>query len=90
MILIYTFYFPELGEGWGPTVLETELEHDFIRQSQKGLSDAQDYFIAGSRYPNQTGHFPYHVSVAWRPVRPITEILYSTKQLGNKDFQGFR
>ena len=71
----------ELGKGWRPTVLETELEHDFIRQSQKSLWHPYDYFIAGSRYPEQTGYFPYHVSV--NTFDTITEILYSTNQSGN-------
>ena len=31
--------------------METKAEHDFIRQSQKVLKDAGDYFIAGSRFP---------------------------------------
>ena len=52
-------YFSELGDGWGPTVLETEVEHDFIRQSQRGLSDAQNYFIAGSAFPETSGSFDY-------------------------------
>ena len=38
----------ELGVGWGPAVLESQEEHDFVRQAQKGLSDLQAYFIGGS------------------------------------------
>ena len=41
-------YFPGLGDGWGPATLDTEIERDFIRQSQKELGDVQDYFIGGS------------------------------------------
>ena len=39
--------------------METEVEHDFIRQSQKGLCDAKDYFIAGSAYRKVIGPFIY-------------------------------
>ena len=49
----------ELGDGWKPTVLETESENDFIRAGQRGLSDAGDYFIAGSAYPEHTGSFKF-------------------------------
>ena len=52
-------YCSELGDGWAPTVLETEEEHDFIKQSQKGLSDAGNYFIGGSAFPQHTGSFDY-------------------------------
>ena len=38
----------ELGERWEPAVLESQEEHDFVRQAQKGLSDLQAYFIGGS------------------------------------------
>ena len=54
--------FLELGHGWAPTVLDTIEEHDFIRQSQKGLSDAGDYFIAGSACPEHTGSFEYYIA----------------------------
>ena len=52
-------YFSDLGDGWGPAVLETEVEHDFIRQSERGLTNAQNYFIAGSAFPNTSGSFDY-------------------------------
>ena len=38
----------ELGQGWKPAVLESQEEHDFVRQAQKSLSDLQAYFIGGS------------------------------------------
>ena len=38
----------ELGEGWEPAVLESQEEHDFVRQAQESLSNHQAYFIGGS------------------------------------------
>ena len=58
-MITVTLYFSELGDGWAPTVLETEVEHDFIRQSQKGLNNSEDYFIGGSAYPDHIGLFSY-------------------------------
>ena len=75
-------HFSELGSGWKPAVLETKSEHDFIRASQKGLSDAGDYFIAGSALPVQTGSFQYHVSDS-DVNNPVYDPQYSTSQSGN-------
>ena len=68
----------------GPTVLETQAERDFIRQSQKTCMDAGDYFIGGSTFPEETGPFDYHVSVACNPgfTNPV-DPLYSTSESGN-------
>ena len=68
-------------------MLGTEAEHDFIRQSQKGLSDAGDYFIDGSAFPAETGLFKYHVSAAHSDFYyPVNDPLYSTSQSGNVPF----
>ena len=65
-------------------MLETEAEHDFIRQSQKVLSDAGDYFIAGSAFPVETGLFKYHVNVLNSDIYyPINDPQYNTSQSGN-------
>ena len=40
--------FPELGDGWAPTVLNDQREVDFIKAAQKGLSDSRSYWIGGS------------------------------------------
>ena len=71
-------YFSELGGGWAPAVLNTEIEHDFIRASQKGLSDAGDYFIAGSAYPKHTGSFNYYSRQKLLDLSPA----YLTTQTG--------
>ena len=39
--------FSELGEGWGPTILDSEGEMAFIKQGQRSLSDIRTYFIGG-------------------------------------------
>ena len=77
--------FSELGDGWGPTVLETEVEHDFIRQSQKGCS-ADDFFIAGSVYPKHTGSFKHSTPAPefGKKRKPS----YSSIQSGNVVFKG--
>ena len=41
------YYILELGGGWSPTILETEREMMFIREAQKGFSDARSYWIGG-------------------------------------------
>ena len=48
----------DLGHGWAPAVLETETEHDFIREADRGVSDIKGYWIDGST--DRTGlDFPY-------------------------------
>ena len=40
----------EIGPGWMNAKINSEAELDFIRESQKGLSDAQSYWIGGSSH----------------------------------------
>ena len=40
------------GEGWAPTTLDSEEDHDFVRQAQNVLTNLEDYFIGGSLYPD--------------------------------------
>ena len=76
-------YFLELGSGWGPAILETKTEQDFIKQGQKGWSGTGDYFIGGSAAsPVKTGTFKYHVSANAIPSGPV----YSLSQSGNVPF----
>ena len=82
-VITATLYHSELGDGWAPTVLSTEVEHDFIRQSQKGLSDAQDYFIGGSAYPEHFGTFRYTVFERSSSFPDFDSPQYSTTQSGN-------
>ena len=64
-------------------MLGTKVEHDFIRASQKGLSDAGAYFIGGSAAsPVKIGPFKYHVPVTEIPNGPV----YSLTQSGNVAF----
>ena len=42
---IHNSYFPELGDGWLPAVVETESEMDFITQGQRALNDNRSYRI---------------------------------------------
>ena len=42
-------FFPsEIGDGWGPAVLNLQQEHDFIREGQKTFSSSRTYWIGGS------------------------------------------
>ena len=45
---LLTFHISGLGSGWEPALLDTEIEHDFIKESQKSFSNVQNYFIGGS------------------------------------------
>ena len=60
----------ELGVGWAPAVIDSEVEHDFIRQSQKGLTNTNDYFIDGSAYPERTGPFEYPAPYGYMVINP--------------------
>ena len=66
------------GDRWKPTILETKIEHDFIRQSQKGLSDVGDYLVGGSAYPEHTGSFNYYSREQFLDLSPA----YLTTQTG--------
>ena len=37
-----------MGSGWGAAHLNNEKEFEFIRQGQRGFSDAKSYWIGGS------------------------------------------
>ena len=47
-----SIYFPVLGAGWAPAVLETFQEIDFFREAQQTIFldalNLQDYYIAGT------------------------------------------
>ena len=72
-------YISEYGAGWGPAVLETEIEHDFIKESQKGLTDEYDYFIGGSAYPETIGLFDYPAPFGFKN-KNSPDPAYSTTQ----------
>ena len=38
----------EIGPGWMTATINSEAELDFIRESQKGLSAARNYWVGGS------------------------------------------
>ena len=56
------------------------MEHDFIRQSQKGLNDTNNYFIAGSAHPERTDPFEYPAPNGYKPINP--DPAYSPSQSG--------
>ena len=37
-----------IGYGWGPAVLDSAVELDFLRQGQKSFSNSNPYWIGGS------------------------------------------
>ena len=65
--MLHCFYYKELGEGWGPSFLETKEEYDFISHIRRNdpSSPAQMY-VGGSRYPFQQGAFNYN---SYRPFQ---------------------
>ena len=46
--MTYCICILELGDGWGPAVLETEEELNFVRQADRNISNARSYWIGGS------------------------------------------
>ena len=77
----------EYGNGWGPAVLETEVEHGFIQEGQKGLTDDDDYFIGGSAYPEIIGQFDYPAPFGVKP-KGTPDPAYSPSQSGNIASEG--
>ena len=64
--------------------METEVEHDFIRQSQRGLNDTDDYFVGGSAFPDHIGTFIY--TIYSKPelfAQTHDDPQYSSTQTGN-------
>ena len=73
----------ELGEGWKPSILESEDEYDFVREGQKGLCDLEDYFIGGSVYPD----FWWTIFGPFIGAFPQVYNNYSPTQAGNLYFK---
>ena len=44
----YIYYFPGLGDGWAPAIVDSEAELEFIREGQRGFSASMSYFSGGS------------------------------------------
>ena len=42
------YFFSEIGLGWMPAIMNSEAQRDFIRESQRLLSDVRTYFVGGS------------------------------------------
>ena len=57
-------YFTELGDGWGPASLDTQHEHDLIKEAQKLFSNSVPYWIGGSAnyLPNVTINFTEYIA----------------------------
>ena len=53
-----------MGNGWGPAVLDDQMEHDFIMQGQRGFSDARSYWIGGSTDAEPLEYFDYSSYIA--------------------------
>ena len=57
------YYIPELGDGWGPAILDREKELRFIKWGQTGLNDMRNYWIGGLTYsapPNIIQYSEYY------------------------------
>ena len=58
------FIFLEMGNGWGPAVINSQQEYDFIKEGQKGFFNSISYWIGGST-DNQTDdifNYTYYIS----------------------------
>ena len=42
-----------MGNGWGPAVVDSQQEYDFIKEGQQGFINSISYWIGGST-DNQT------------------------------------
>ena len=49
---LHLTFFPEIGEGWAPAVLDTQEEFDFIKEGQKTFKNSEPYWIGGSTNQN--------------------------------------
>ena len=51
----------ELGEGWAPAVLDTQVEHDFIKATQQGLflQNFLSFWIGGSTSQPENTSIPF-------------------------------
>ena len=47
LLLISKLLLKDLGDGWAPTVLESEEELNFLSKHQNGNDDVQSYWIGG-------------------------------------------
>ena len=68
---------------------DTETELDFITQRLTGLADAQDFFIAGSAFPDRNSHFSYIVenTISFATIEDLVNLppSYSPVQTGDED-----
>ena len=79
-------HFSELGDRWAPTILETKQERDFIRQSQKGLKDTEDYFIAGHNSYSARGSFRLSSYDIWQEGNMLRITANSPGQIDGQRF----
>ena len=55
-----------MGNGWGPAVINSQQEYDFIKEGQQGFINSISYWIGGST-DNQTDDifdYTYYISNA--------------------------
>ena len=63
IIFVYFSCFLEIGNGWGPAVLDTQEEHDFIREGQKTFTNSLPYWIGGfTNEPNATINYTEYIA----------------------------
>ena len=55
-------YLSELGNEWQPAVLDTQEEHDFIREGQKSFRNSARYWIGGSSNSNDTIEYTDYIA----------------------------
>ena len=70
-------YSPALeGGGWEPAVLDNEVELDFIKEAQKGLSHFRSYWIGGSTTVDTGNQIEFSEYSATDAIDGNTEIYF--------------
>ena len=63
-IFTYILYLSDIGDGWKPVVINSQVEYNFIREAQKVLSNSVPYWIGGSAnyLPNVTINYNDYIA----------------------------
>ena len=62
----FYYFFSEIGLGWMPDIMNSEAERDYIKDSQRLLSDVRTYWIGGSIPDSGASNFSSYI-----PRQPV-------------------
>ena len=57
----FYYFFSEIGLGWMPAIMNSEAERDFIKDSQRLLSDVRTFWIGGFIPASGASNFPSYI-----------------------------